>query len=619
MKYRRASFLMSMALVLAVFSIYAPCAHAQQRQEQPRTLAMPTGSTDDKHFVDELGLRLSMGWLYQSSIDTETYRLAAGDLLGISLEGNVSATLRGLRVNSQGGVMIPEVGIVQVSGLLLPEAEEVIREKVSRTYLDTRATLTLEQPRTIQVHVVGNIPFTGPQLVFAQTRLDQAIYRSFFKLKMPVQGTEEMEDVAEDPQVVQSIDRAISPLGMLENRYPEEFLSANRFALRNITINRADGTTLQADLIRYLKTGDMGSNPIVKEGDIISINRFYQYNPRVSLSGAVHEPLELEYRNDDSIPVLLEMAGGRTYDAAQESVKVIRVTDQGLNEVTLEGRQEIEEYALRPNDRVIIPFVREKRASHSVQVYGEARYTGRFPIEEGVTTLYDLLSMAGGTTDRALLQAAYLSRSLPGKTEYGKQEDLLRQKNLPFIPIPNSRMGVRPSFDPVILTRTSDQFLEGFEYLQLEADLIRDRVHIDLRDVDQMKQIRLFDGDRLQIPKDDGTVFVFGQVNNPGYYTYIENQNVSDYIGNAGSFALSAEPERIFIIKPGSYSWYREGDVDIEPGDLIFVDRIPFDELQHARAYDLQIRAQRNSNIQLVMTGMATIASIITTYIVVTR
>ncbi|TVQ71014.1 MAG: hypothetical protein EA363_06670 [Balneolaceae bacterium] len=619
MKSHRASLLMSMVFLMAAISIYPPLVHAQQRQEQARPFPMLSGGTDNQHFVDELGLRLSMGWLYQSPIDTATYRLDSGDLLGISLEGNVSATLRGLRVNSQGSVMIPEVGIIQVSGLLLQEAEERIREKVLLAYPDTRATLALEQPRTIQLHVVGNIPFAGPQLVFAQTRLDQAIYRSFFKVKMPVQGTERMEDDGKDPQEVRSIERAIAPLGMLENRYPEEFVSANRFALRNITINRADGSTMQADLIRYLKTGDLASNPVVKEGDIISINHFYQYNPRVSISGAVHKSLELEFRGDDSIPVLIEMAGGLTYDATQESARVMRITDQGLSEVILASDEEIRDYVLHPNDRVIIPYDREKRASHSVQVFGEARYTGRFPIEQGVTSLYDLVSMVGGTTDRALPQAAYLSRSRPGKTEYGLHDDLFGPKNLPFIPIPNSGFGIRPSFDPVVLTRTSNQFLEGFEYLQLEADLIRDRVHIDLRDTEQMKQIRLFDGDRLQIPKDDGTVFVFGQVNNPGYYTFINDQSTSQYIGNAGGFALAAEPDRVFIIKPGSYSWYRVGETDIEPGDLIFVDRLPFEDVTTAREYELRMRELRNSRVQLVLAGVATVASVITAYVAVTR
>lgn len=620
MKFHRASLLLQLAFLIAIFSIQQSGVNAQQLQEQNRPFSTQiSGSPDSRHYIDELGLRLSMGWLYQSSIDIETYQLDTGDLLGISLEGNISATLRGLRVNSQGGFMIPEIGIIDVGGLLFPDAEEKIRQKISETYPGTRATLTLEQPRTIQVHVVGNIPFAGPQLVFAQTRLDQAIYRSFFRVKMPVQSNDDLVDQVPDPEEVPDVDRAIAPIGMLDNRYPEEFLSANRYALRNITINRADGSTETADLVRYLKAGDLESNPIVRQGDIISINRFYEYNPRVSISGAVHKSLELEYRNDDHIPGLIEMAGGLTFDALEASVRILRMAEDGLLEIVLDDMDRISEYKLHPNDRVIIPFDREKRASQSVQVFGEANYTGRFPIEEGVTTLYDLLTMAGGITDQALAGAAYLSRSHPGKTEYGFRDDLFTPKNLPFIPIPNSAFGVRPSFDPIILTRTSNQYLQGFEYLELEAELIRDRVHIDLRDPDQMKRVTLFDGDRLQIPKNDGTVFVFGQVNNPGYYAFIENQTISEYIGDAGSFALAAEPERIFIIKSGTYSWYREGEATIEPGDLIFVDRIPFDDVQAAREYDIRRRELRNNSIQIVLMGISTVASVITAYIAISR
>jgi len=129
----------------------------------------------------------------------------------------------------------------------------------------------------------------------------------------------------------------------------------------------------------------------------------------------------------------------------------------------------------------------------------------------------------------------------------------------------------------------------------------------------------LFDGDRLHIPKNEGTIFVFGQVNNPGYYNFDASMDYDDYIEKAGDFALSADEERIFVIKSGTNSWFRPDNARIEPGDLVFVDRVPFDELQAARNYDLQKRSQRNSNIQLIMTGLTTITSIITAYIAVSR
>ncbi|MEX1122452.1 MAG: hypothetical protein WED82_09985, partial [Balneolales bacterium] len=87
----------------------------------------------------------------------------------------------------------------------------------------------------------------------------------------------------------------------------------------------------------------------------------------------------------------------------------------------------------------------------------------------------------------------------------------------------------------------------------------------------------------------------------------------------AGDFALAAQESRIFVIKSGSRSWYPPSETNLESGDIIFIDREPYDELQASRSYDMQVRGQRNNNIQLIMTGLATVTSIITTYVAITR
>ena len=573
-------------LVMALTALM-PVATAAQDDERPMTIQF-SRNFDRFFFIDEIGIQMSMAKLYESYLDVEDYRLDSGDLLGLSLEGNVSGTYRGLRVNSQGSVLLPQAGLVAVRGLLFSEAEQLIADRLSKELPDTRITLFIEQPRAVKIHVVGNVPYSGPHLVLAQTRLDQAIYHSFFQPTISDEDDESPAMTADDP---------LSPMKMLANKYPDEFIGSNQYALRNISITRADGTVLTADMIRYLRTGDQEANPVVKEGDIIHINRFHAYNPRISISGAIHRALEMEFREDDTVARLIRMAGGKTYDATDHYLRVVRRTDQGLQEIVLDDSTAIAEYDVQPNDRLIIPFDRDKRATYNVQVYGEAHFTGRFPIIDGETTLYDIIQLTGGLTDHALPHAAYLLRTRPGQTEYGS----------------------RPAFSPMSLRRVSDQYEQGFEYLNLEAQLIRNRVYVDLTDEEQLRSVKLFDGDRLHIPKDDGTIFVFGQVNQPGFYNFEDGKSADAYIRYAGGLALSADEERIFVVKAQTDAWYRPGDVRIEPGDLVFVDRVPFDELQAARAYDLQKRSQRNSNIQLIMTGLTTITSIITAYIAVTR
>ncbi|MDG5767478.1 SLBB domain-containing protein [Balneolales bacterium ANBcel1] len=581
MMIRKHRTALTMALLL-MFSLIGSALHAQQSQQNRQTQRTAMGVQLSENvrqglFIDEMGLNLSLEKFYEGYLDIATYTLGTGDLLGISLEGNVSASLRGIRVNSQGSIIIPEVGIIKVQGMLLDEAEQAINRQLSEKLRDTRASIYLEHPRSIKVHLVGSIPYSGPHVVLAQTRLDQAIFYAFF----PPPTEENLEN----------------PQFFLANKYPVEFIEQNRYALRNITINREDGSVIDGDLIRYLRTGDKSANPIIEEGDVIIINRFYEYSPRVSVSGAVNRALELEYREDDSIDRLIRMAGGVTFDAAESHIRVARLGESGLTEVVLRDSSDIAGFSLRANDRIVVPFDEQKRGTQNVQVYGELKITGRFPIEDGKTTLYELLQLTGGFTDQALPQAAFLLRLQPGKTEYG----------------------LRPAFDPASLVRTSDQFQQGFDYLELESQLISNRVYVDFMDDEQLKSVILYDGDRLHIPKNEGTVFVFGQVNDPGYYNFDAALSHRDYIQNAGNFALSADEERVFVIKSGSNSWFRPENTVIQPGDLVFVDRVPFDELQAARNYDLQKRSQRNSNIQLIMTGLTTITSIITAYVAISR
>ena len=244
---------------------------------------------------------------------------------------------------------------------------------------------------------------------------------------------------------------------------------------------------------------------------------------------------------------------------------------------------------------MVAPFGDEFDASASAWVYGEVSIPGNFPVESGSTTALELLQTAGGLSPEALPAAAYLVRSGGQKNE-----------------IPNQ-------FNADLMKRTSDQYLQGLEYLDAETRLSKNKVYIDLSDDSQLQGLKIFDGDRLYIPKDDQTIFVFGQVNNPGYFGYSGTKTVNEYITQAGGFALSADKDRIFILKAGNATWFKVGDTDLSSGDKIFIDRQPVEELNAKRAYDIQKQQLRNQRTQLIMTAITTITGIITTYVAVRR
>ncbi len=221
----------------------------------------------------------------------------------------------------------------------------------------------------------------------------------------------------------------------------------------------------------------------------------------------------------------------------------------------------------------------------------------KFPIINGETSALDLLELTGGITPNALISAAYLVRN-----------------NNPKNAIPND-------FNADLLKRTSDQLVQGLEYLDAESKVSQNKVFIDLKDKNQLRDLKLYDGDRLYIPRDQQTIFVFGQVNNPGYFPFTSSNSysVTEYINKAGGFALAANKERIYVIKAGNSNWFEPSNTEIESGDKIFVDRQPVEELNALRTFEIQKAQLKNQRTQLIMTAITTITGIITTYVAVRR
>ncbi|MEX0929683.1 MAG: SLBB domain-containing protein, partial [Balneolales bacterium] len=325
--------------------------------------------------------------------------------------------------------------------------------------------------------------------------------------------------------------------------------------------------------------------PFVRDGDIITISRRQEEAPRISISGAVNTPMEIEFKQDDTVARMLRLAGGRIANAAEDSLIIHRRTPTGTELLSLTGGQaSADGFELQPNDRIIVPFTHEPGSSYSAWVYGESVSPGNFSITEGETTALDLLEKSGGLNRQAMPHGGYLIRNKPAG------------RHMPQI----------NTLDAARIQRTSDQVSQGFEYLELEDRLNQNQIFLDLENQDLLAGIMILDGDELYVPRDDRTVFIFGQVNKPGYYPFGENLSAESYIARAGGLALAAEPDRIFIIKAGTKSWYEPGETRLQSGDMIFVDRTPYEELNAKRAYENQRQGIINSRISLVLSAIST-------------
>ncbi|MEL0010633.1 MAG: hypothetical protein VW868_03630, partial [Bacteroidota bacterium] len=84
-------------------------------------------------------------------------------------------------------------------------------------------------------------------------------------------------------------------------------------------------------------------------------------------------------------------------------------------------------------------------------------------------------------------------------------------------------------------------------------------------------------------------------------------------------FTIAADRDRVFIIKAGSRSWYKPSETTIQSGDIIFVDRIPLQDARSGLEYQLRIEDVKNQRIQIIMSGIGALTSVVTAYVAVRR
>ena len=564
-----------------------------------------SNSFEKFNYIDPIGLRLISELNTPSAtVDPKVYTLGPNDMISMKIDGNFTLSIRGVVVNAEGDLILPQIGDVPVSGLTISQAKTKLDSVITKTFKNSYLSyISLDKPRDFYITITGNIPNPGRYEIPAMSRLDDVIKPALSKNPETLPQTNSsqqqlpflLDRLPQQRRVFTNVNRSDTTL-----HNPNEFDQGNllqdyKYDFRNILIRHTDGTATKADLVSYNRTGDLNGNPVVRDGDVIEIHKINERTPRVSISGAVNIPSELEYRKGDTISKLLQLAGG--YGNLADTTRVIiyhRRGDQIDSMSIATNSPEFHDYLVHANDRVQIPTLPNRKMNYSAWVYGEVKNPGNYPIIAGQTTAEDLIKLAGGLKKDALAPAAYVLRS---KSAFHNET--------------NNKINVD------LLKRTSNQYIQGLEYLDLETRLSEGRINLNANDIAQMSNIKVQDGDRLFIPRNNHTVFLFGQVNNPGYFPYQPGLTVKDYIKKAGGLALAANPSRIFVIKAGSRSWYQPDKTTLESGDYIFVDRKPYEELSEKRLYDIQLEAAKRGNIQLILAGFSAITAIITTLIAV--
>lgn len=544
----------------------------------------------------------------------DTYVLGPGDRVSIQIDGPYSFTLRGTMINSEGVVLLPNIGKVSLVGLSLKEADKLIDNKISKLFNDASAQITLEIPRPVKIQLVGleatPITISLPPFstivdlmstVFSKetqiaeelkTPQNQVVQNLFSGGKTFQNPFDEQQNSIQLKKAV-GIQKEKDLDSDLNSYFSLPGNKSRRYSIRKIEIQSGD-TKKQIDIASSLINGSFNTDQLLQDGDIVRLFSLENTFNRISVSGAVNRAFEIDFKEEDSITSLLQLAGGFAVNAKQNELNILRTSANEIQQITLK-ENEFDSFQIQANDRIIVPKQEYSNTINaSIWVRGEVINPGNYPIIPGKTTVAEVMELVGGTTESALSNGAYVVHDI----EKLQGNELLYE---------------------MLLKRTSDQIVEGLNYMDYERGLNNNYVHINLNNA---SNFQLSDGDQLIIPKNKQQVEVFGQVNKPGNYAFDADKDWSNYITDAGSYALAADIGRVFVIKAGSMQWQAVGTTEIESGDKIFVDRIPLstqaNELQ-LKLIDVQKEQVKNQRFSAYVQIFTSLAATISTIILISR
>ncbi len=520
----------------------------------------------------------------EGAVDANEYVVGPGDAFSVVINGqDVSGAP--IAVGADGQVALPDAGLVDVGGMTLQAARRAMSDALAAYYEDAETDISLVQSRQFYVHVSGAVPIPGRYLALPVSRVSNVIELAFADTtSLPVTNPD------------------FQP------------------SLRNIEVRRTDGSSEYVDLVGYLSSGDTSANPYLQDGDVVHIPTYNPEYTSVSVGGHVPYPGTYEFKSGDSLKDLLNIAGGVADGNGIESVTVTRTTTEGIESRSFTVSEALgtdgASYPIAALDVVSVVEREEERGL--VRIEGRVTRPGTYPIIDGVTTLQEVMEAAGGLRDDALARGAFLERrSLPDPTQ-----SVIPDRNTH--PELAMRQALRADTTAIFQRlRLTDLDLISRTYFIKELSF-QNRVSLNMEAVlgGQGSPVPLRSGDRLFVPRDESSVYVFGQVLQPGYLPVIEGQSVAAYLEMAGG--RSDVAGRVLIIDLATGSFHEDLNRSLRSGDIVFVDNdaTVSDDPELERLLLERERAKANARIgtmQAIFQGVGTLASLITLIITIRR
>lgn len=454
------------------------------------------------------------------------YILDAGDMLTIQIVGQ-NADVFDKRIERDGTIAVDDVGKVNVAGLSLGEASELIKMRYNEVYLGTNVYIQLTELRDMNVLIVGNVNNPG----------------------------------------MYTLSGGSTPLSLIESGGGITESGSYR-----MIDHKRDGELIQQiDLYKIFLFGDYSFEHPLRSGDVLVVNAIKN---EVRISGKIANPGIYEFLEDENLEDFKNYIGFNNI----QNGKILKTTLSGDSANTYSyALEDIGLINLEYGDS--IEFLGRQAVfstAKKIHIEGQVNIPGEYVLPEKAT-LKDAIKFAGGYKDSAYALGGILIR----KNSKSLNEDFdkkLRQNMVDFL---------TSSFT----TRTSSPIGEGTLKLLLTERFINEpkgrviaEFNLDTISSNPSLDTLLEDGDRIIIPKFHNIVHVFGQVTNPSSFAIKDKFKFNDYLEMAGAFGEARTEDIAYLYSPdgsvtiheiadknGLFAGFGTNNVEIYPGSVIYV------------------------------------------------
>ncbi len=280
------------------------------------------------------------------------YTVSIGDEIRVTVWGTSEQSYF-LKVDKNGKVNIPGVGLISVAGRTFSKVEESLKNSLTSIYSDmsgvnptTFADISIGATQTIQVNILGEATMPGTYSLPATASVFNALYLS---------------------------------------GGPSEIGS-----FRDIQVIRNNKVIKTIDVYDYLIKRNLNDNITLRNQDIIFIPT---YNKQVVTSDNFNREAIFELKDGETLSDLLLYAGGLKPNVYSGHVKVERLTDSGFELATV-NKEQFSSFQLHNGDSLFADVIANEFANR-VSIEGAVYREGKYELKQGMT-LSELIKLAGG-------------------------------------------------------------------------------------------------------------------------------------------------------------------------------------------------------------------------------